>query len=256
MIDLFAIRAFSDNYIWALVDTDSARALVVDPGDHAPVQSALRDRGLSLAGILVTHHHPDHTGGIRPLLAQSSVPVWGPAAERIPGRTEALAEGDPVCPAGFDLEFQVLECPGHTAGHIAYYGAGMLFCGDTLFAGGCGRLFEGTPEQMARSLGRFAALPADTGVYCAHEYTQANLTFAAAVEPDNDAVAERLEAVRRARADDRITLPSTIGEELATNPFLRTDSETVQRRAAGHAGQSLKDPVAVFAAVRAWKDRF
>ncbi|WP_440994990.1 hydroxyacylglutathione hydrolase [Arhodomonas sp. SL1] len=256
MTDVFAIPAFSDNYIWMLADADSHRALVVDPGDAAPVQETLCRRGLSLAGILITHHHPDHVGGVEALLAGWDVPVWGPAGERIPGRTHAVAGGDTVRPEGFGLKFAVIECPGHTAGHIAYYGNGMLFCGDTLFAGGCGRLFEGTPEQMHASLSRFAGLPGDTRVYCAHEYTLANLRFAAAVEPDNTALQERLEGVRAAREIGEITLPSTIAEERATNPFLRCDVDSVRQGAEGHTGQALPDPVAVFAAVRAWKDRF
>ncbi|MFB4202190.1 Hydroxyacylglutathione hydrolase [wastewater metagenome] len=258
MTDVFAISAFSDNYIWALTRAGDDRAVVVDPGDAAPVRRALDERGLTLAGILITHHHPDHTGGVRELVAAAGadIPVWGPADERIPGRTVALADGDAVTLPGFGITFEVIACPGHTAGHIAYYGDGMLFCGDTLFAGGCGRLFEGTPEQMHASLARFTALPGETRVYCAHEYTQANLTFAAEVEPDNTGLLQRLTAVREARAHDRITLPSTIAEELATNPFLRTDAPTVRKRAATRAGHALADGVAVFAAVRAWKDAF
>ncbi len=256
MKDVFALGAFSDNYIWVLPDTGNTRALVVDPGDATPVVEGLRARGLELAGILVTHHHGDHCGGVRELLRERDVPVYGPAHERIPGRTHALEDGDTVAPDGFDLSLTVIDCPGHTAGHIAYFGGGMLFCGDTLFAGGCGRLFEGTPAQMHATLARFAALPGETRVYCGHEYTQANLTFAIEAEPDNDELRTRLERVRAQRRDGMITLPSTIAEERATNPFLRSDSASVRAHAQQHAGRTLTDPVDVFAAVRAWKDSF
>lgn len=249
------IRAFSDNYIWALPDRPSGRAVVVDPGDATPVLDWLAREQLTLAGILITHHHPDHTGGIERLLAHATVPVYGPRGEHIPHRSVALAEGDWVKLEAPALEFQVLEIPGHTAGHIAYYGHGLLFCGDTLFAGGCGRLFEGTPEQMYGSLGKLAALPSDTQVYCAHEYTEANLRFAARVEPDNQALRRRMKAARALRAEDRPTVPSTLAEEQATNPFLRVNEPAVIERAEAEAGHGLASPVDVFAAVRAWKDR-
>jgi hydroxyacylglutathione hydrolase len=253
---VFPVRAFSDNYIWVLHDAGERLAVVVDPGDARPVVDALDRRGMQLCAILTTHHHPDHVGGVEQLLARSDVPVYGPAGEHIPGRTQALAEGDRVELPELGVAFDVLDVPGHTAGHIAYVGDGMLFCGDTLFAGGCGRLFEGTAEQMHRSLGKFAALSGDTRVYCAHEYTLANLTFASHVEPENEALRQRLETVRAQRAGDEITLPSTIREELATNPFLRSEAETVRRNAQEHWGRQFSTPVDVFAAVRAWKDTF
>lgn len=257
MLDVQAVRAFHDNYIW-LVRGPAAdrRVAVVDPGDAGPVMAALDAQGLELAALLITHHHGDHTGGIRALLERADVPVYGPAGESIPGRTDAVAGGDRVRLDELDLEFEVIDVPGHTAGHIAYYGHGALFCGDTLFSGGCGRLFEGTPAQMTDSLERLAALPDDTRVYCAHEYTQANLRFAAAVEPGNGDLADYAASVRELRAADRPTLPSTIGRERAVNPFLRCDAPEVVRAAEHHSGHPLDDRVAVFATVRAWKDTF
>lgn len=254
MDPVFALKAFSDNYIWMLHDTGRRRAVAVDPGDADPVIAALEAEDLALEGILATHHHGDHVGGVARLVATYRVPVFGPATECIPHRTQALREGDRVALDALGLTFDVIDIPGHTAGHIAFFGHGMLFCGDTLFAGGCGRLFEGTPEQMHRSLAKLAALPAETRVYCGHEYTLANLTFAQRVEPGNERLRQRLETVRAQRRDDRITLPATIGLERETNPFLRSEVETVKQQAESHSGRTLSSPVAVFAAVRAWKD--
>jgi hydroxyacylglutathione hydrolase len=257
MLDVKPLRAFSDNYIWLIHGLpDARRVAVVDPGDAAPVLAALERDGLELAALLITHHHADHTGGIRALLEHRDVPIFGPAGERIPGRTDALRGGDRVNVAGLGLEFEIIDVPGHTAGHIAYYGHGALFCGDTLFSGGCGRLFEGTPAQMTSSLDRLAALPDATRVYCAHEYTLANLRFAAAVEPDNEALADYAARARSLRAEDRPTLPSTVGLERAVNPFLRCDAPAVIRAAEKHSGGPLESRVDVFATVRAWKDGF
>ena len=251
-----AIPAFRDNYIWAIRQED--RCVVVDPGDAAPVEQFLKDNGLRLTSILVTHHHPDHVGGIPALLRERDIPVYGPARETIPGMTHPLAEGDTIQPAGVDMTLAVMEVPGHTLGHIAFHDTDRcwLFCGDTLFAGGCGRLFEGTPAQMFDSLQRLASLPAKTQVFCTHEYTLANLTFAAAVTPDDDAVAQRLNAVRQAREAGQITLPSTLEEEVRSNPFLRAHEPTLKRaceaREAGTAGSDMQ----CFAALRRWKDNF
>mgnify|MGYP001427344835 CR=1 FL=1 len=254
MVTVFPIRAFRDNYIWALQAPDGRRVAVVDPGDAAPVEAALAERGLELVAILITHHHADHVGGVEALCADRALPVYGPAGEAIPRRTHALVEGDRVELDSFGLSLEVIDVPGHTAGHIAYFGDEMLFCGDTLFAGGCGRVFEGTPQQMHRSLTKLASLPPTTHIYCAHEYTEANLRFALRVEPNNQALRARMAHVEALRARDEITLPSLLEDELATNPFLRTASQTVIESAAAHAGNKLSSPADVFAAVRAWKD--
>ena len=248
------VPAFKDNYLWLLVR--GKRAAIVDPGDAAPVEQRLERDGLKLETIVVTHHHGDHIGGVARLKERYGAHVLGPAGEMIPGRDTALTEGDRVEVLGVPME--VIDVPGHTSGHIAYYAPahGLLFCGDTLFAAGCGRLFEGTPQQMHRSLSKLARLPGNTRVYCAHEYTLANIKFARAVEPNNAALRQR-EADCRAMRDQNIpTVPSTIAEELATNPFLRSNEPTVQRAAEGQESGAGADPVATFAAIRAWKNRF
>ena len=255
MENIFALKAYQDNYIWVLPTAEGKRAYVVDPGEADPVRAGLKAAGLDLAGILVTHHHGDHVNGIKELVADNPVPVIGPVDERLAALiTRQVRDGDVVELDGLPVPLQVLEIPGHTSSHIAFYGGGALFCGDTLFAGGCGRIFEGTPEQMYNSLQRLASLPGDTRVYCAHEYTESNLRFALQVEPDNQALRERLAKVSAQRARDEITLPSTRAEELATNPFLRADQRSVIESAERHAGRPLSSPAEVFAAVRAWKD--
>jgi hydroxyacylglutathione hydrolase len=256
-MELVALPAFTDNYIWML--HDSARALVVDPGDAAVVAQALDARGLALAAILVTHHHDDHTGGVDALRARLSGPVYGPARESIPAPYTALADGAHIEVMG--MGFEVLDVPGHTAGHIAYLqrppgdAAPLLFCGDTLFSAGCGRLFEGTPAQMHQSLSRLAALPAHTRVCCTHEYTLSNLRFAHAVEPTNRDVAGHTAWCEGERAQGRPTLPSTIERELRINPFLRCDVPAVTASARTHGARS-DEPAAVFAALREWKNHF
>jgi hydroxyacylglutathione hydrolase len=255
-MNLLALPAFADNYIWML--HDGARAVVVDPGDAAPVTEALARLHLQLAGILVTHHHGDHTGGVDALRGCLQGPVWGPARERIPTPFTALQDGDTVQVLG--LAFDVIEVPGHTAGHIAYAQRGassqpLLFCGDTLFSGGCGRLFEGTPAQMHESLSRLAALPADSRVCCTHEYTLSNLRFAAAVEPDNQQLIAYRARCETLRAQQQPTLPSRMDLELQINPFLRC-SEPAVVQAARSQGAADDSPVAVLAALREWKNRF
>lgn len=254
MTNIVPIRAFQDNYIWCIQRGN--RAAVVDPGDAAPVLAHLHTNGLQLVAIITTHHHADHVGGNTALLAKYNVPVFGPAGERIPGITRKLVEGDQIEVPGVDLQLEVIDVPGHTAGHIAYFGAGLLFCGDTLFSSGCGRLFEGTAAQMHASLGKLAALPPDTMVYCAHEYTLANLRFAAAAEPDNAAVRARAQAARAALDRGHPSLPSTLEMELAANPFLRTRESALIDAASRFAGRALSSQVEVFAALRAWKDGF
>jgi hydroxyacylglutathione hydrolase len=257
MLEVSPVRAFSDNYLWLVRAPGNRRdAVVVDPGDARPVEAALEQHGLALRAILVTHHHPDHVGGVQALAARHGAEVFGPARERMPCDVRPLDDGDVVNLAQLGLEFRVMAVPGHTLGHLAYHGHGALFCGDTLFSAGCGRLFEGTPVQMLGSLDRIAALPDDTQVYCAHEYTLSNLRFAAAVEPGNAEVLETLEAVSQLRARDGITLPTTLGRERRINPFLRCREPAVRTAAEARAGTPLPGPADVFAVIRGWKDGF
>jgi len=251
------VPAFEDNYIWLIRGDSADHTALVDPGDAAPVLDALARLALTPAAILCTHHHGDHTGGIEELKHRfPGLPVYGPGNENITGITHVLNDGDRLDLPALGLRFEVLAVPGHTRGHITYYGHGWLFCGDTLFSAGCGRLFEGTPQQMQRSLARLAALPGDTLVYCAHEYTRANLRFAQTVEPDNPAIHRYTSEVDERRARDEPTIPSTIALERAINPFLRWDSPAVRQAAERHSGTALSDDSEVFAAIRRWKDGF
>jgi hydroxyacylglutathione hydrolase len=255
-MNLVALPAFADNYIWML--HDGREALVVDPGDAVPVIDALESLGLALTAILVTHHHGDHVGGLQALLPHLRGPVHGPAHEAMPVDVVRHETGDVVRWQG--LSFQVLDVPGHTAGHVAYYaeaapGGPLLFCGDTLFSAGCGRLFEGTPRQMHDSLARLAALPGETRVCCAHEYTLSNLRFAHAAEPDNAAVVAHQARCEGLRAAGSPTLPSTIALERSINPFMRS-SEPGLTAAARARGASSDDPVEVFATLREWKNNY
>jgi hydroxyacylglutathione hydrolase len=262
MLSVLTVPAFEDNYLWLI--HDGKHAAVVDPGDAAPILAALEAHRLKLGAILLTHHHADHVGGVPALLRHAKVPaqlpVFGPRHEAIPGITHPLAEGDAITVPDLQLDFRILDVPGHTRGHIAYYTAptdarpGWLFCGDTLFAGGCGRLFEGTPEQMSNSLGKLAALPDETQVFCAHEYTLSNLRFAREIEPHNAELLLRIDRETDKRDHDLPTVPSTIGLEKSTNPFLRCREPAVVERVMSAGRTASSDPVAVFAALREWKN--
>jgi hydroxyacylglutathione hydrolase len=254
MWHIHAVPAFRDNYIWAL--ENGREAAVVDPGDAAPVEAFLARRGLELAAVLATHHHADHVGGLPALAAHWRCPTFGPAREVTADLDHRFREGDRFSVPRLELSMEVLDIPAHTAGHIAFYGGGMVFCGDTLFACGCGRLFEGSAAQMMASLAKLARLPGETQVYCGHEYTLANIRFAEAVEPGNAVLRERKarESAKRERAEP--TLPSTIADELNTNPFLRCGEPEVIASAEAHAGRRLGTPVEVFAELREWKNGF
>lgn len=230
-MEIIPVPAFSDNYLWLVHDEDSGETAVVDPGDAAPVLAEAERRGWSIDQVWNTHWHPDHTGGNLAIKAATGARISGPAGENIPGRDVALDEGDRLR-LGRHVG-RVIKVPGHTLGHIAliFDEDRVAFVGDTLFAMGCGRLFEGTPEQMYKSLHRLAELPGDTRLYCAHEYTLANARFAAQAEPDNRAIADRLAEVQALRAENVITVPTTVAQERETNPFVRsTDVEEFARR--------------------------
>jgi hydroxyacylglutathione hydrolase len=259
MLTLHPIPAFTDNYIWCL--HDSSIAYVVDPGQAEPVLAYLQDNELELKGVLITHYHWDHVSGIDALLkAYPSIPVWGPSAEVFSGKTQDLGGGDEV-ELAWGLRFQVLALPGHTLGHIAYYSADtelgpLLFCGDTLFSSGCGRLFEGTPEQMHHSLQRLVALPAKTIVCCTHEYTSANLAFAQAVEPSNADVLARADEVARLRGQNLPSLPTSMALEMKVNPFLRVEQPSVISAISKKCGGRPASNEETFAKLRQWKDSF
>jgi len=253
-LNISAIPAYDDNYIW-LLETGGKVCAVVDPGDEDPVIETLEKRGLELRYILLTHHHPDHTGGVLELVERYQATVFGPEDDRIPFVDQVCGEGDEVDLPGLNVKFRVLEVPAHTRSHIAFYGEDSLFSGDTLFSQGCGRLFEGTASEMQNSLDKLAALPADTWNYCAHEYTMANCAFALQVEPGNPDLQARSIEVGKLRAEGKITLPTTLADELATNPFLRTREAPVIDAARKFDPQATAG-ISTMATIRAWKDRF
>lgn len=254
VIEVTAIPAFFDNYIW-LITTGGNSCAIVDPGEAQPVLEVLQEKGLDLAYILITHHHPDHIGGMRRLQELSGAEVFGPHDPRISGQRRMVAEHETVSLPALKLQFTVLEIPGHTSSHIAFFGHGCLFCGDTLFSVGCGRLFEGSPEEMQVSLDKLACLPEETQVYCAHEYTLSNCRFALAVEPDNEQLIRRSREVDEHRAAGRVTIPSSLGEELRVNPFLRCRQDSVVA-AAQKRQPGVRAGAGTLAVIRAWKDNF
>ena len=247
------LPALADNYSWLLYD-DNGNAIVVDPGETAPVEAALGTRKLTLRAVLLTHHHADHIGGADRLRENYDVPVYAPDDDRIAVATHRVKDGETLILPHPSARFDIIAVPGHTLSHIVYVGEGVLLCGDTLFSLGCGRLFEGTPAQMLSSLQRLASLPGDTLVCCGHEYTAANGRFAQTVEPDNTALKQRLDEVARLRADQRPSVPATLSSELACNPFLRVDSAAVVDWCRRHG--ATNDPVARLAALRSAKDVF
>jgi hydroxyacylglutathione hydrolase len=254
-VSVFPIKAFNDNYIWCL--HNKTHCTVVDPGDAAPVLAYCQDNQLTLSAIIITHHHWDHTGGIDALLAAfPNIPVYGPQNKNIKQITVRLSQGDAIELAQLGVRLSVLEVPGHTLDHIAYYGDIGLFCGDTLFSAGCGRLFEGTPQQMYQSLAKLTALPADTAVFCTHEYTMANIAFAETVEPNNQALIDYKQWANKQREKNAPTLPSNIQRELAVNPFLRCHSPELVTNVSQNMAATLASEQATFASLRSWKDNF
>ncbi|MES1938143.1 hydroxyacylglutathione hydrolase [Salinisphaera hydrothermalis] len=256
MLEVKAVPALSDNYIWIVASDDSQQVAVVDPGEAAPVAAYLAENGLEVGAYLITHHHGDHVGGLKALLADHPAPVYGPAteADKIGHIDHRVTGGDRLTLDFIGTTFEVLDVPGHTLGHIAYVTDGVLLAGDALFRAGCGRVFEGTHDQMQTSLARLRALPDATRVYGGHEYTQKNLAFAQAVEPDSKAIQEAIEEVDRLRAAGQPSLPGTLAEERLINPFLRWDDEGVRATASQRAGRELTDPGDIFGVLRDWKD--
>lgn len=255
MNNVFAIPAFNDNYIWCIHDNEYA--CVVDPGDVKPVMRALKEKGLKLTGILVTHHHHDHTGGIQELLeTYPEITVYGPVNPKIKEIHKRLSQGDCIKITRPEIELKILETPGHTMDHIVFYNQNLVFCGDTLFSAGCGRMFEGTPDVFYQSLQKLAALPEQTKVYCTHEYTLANLAFAIHVDSSNATLHEYFDWAKKQRQQNQITLPSSIETQKKINPFLRCDDPNIKQNIEKIMNLSTQSEIEVFAALRKCKDNF
>ncbi len=255
MLNIQAVPALIDNYIWLIHSMDSKEVLIVDPGDATPVFKAVTEQNLTPVAILITHYHYDHVDGIEELVDRYDLPVFGPPNAFIPRLSRPLSAAKKLTIHPSFPDFEILDIPGHTAHHIAYRVDDMVFCGDTLFAAGCGRLLGGTAEQLFKSLQQLRALPPETKVYCGHEYTQSNLAFASRIEPSNSAIKQRSKDCKRVRAEKQPTVPTTIAAELETNPFLRCDQAEVAHNVQQFTGTELANPLAVFTALRAWKDR-
>lgn len=254
-----AIKAFNDNYIWAISALNSNHVALVDPGCADACIKFIEQNKLTLVAILITHHHYDHVDGIKPLINhynQQDIRVYTPAKENIPGTTTKVHNGDIININELSLDLTVLEVPGHTLGHVAYYNKQFLFCGDTLFSGGCGRLFEGSAAQMHQSLQKLTVLNDKTHVYCAHEYTLANLDFALTLEPNNTKLLNYYNRVKQLRSHNKPSLPTTIGQEKEINPFLRCEQATIKQQAEDYLHKKLTSPAEVFAAIREWKNNF
>lgn len=253
--EIIPLCALQDNYIWMFFNRESKKAWIVDPGEATPAIQALAHHDLQLSGIFITHHHHDHSGGVKDLIHHHGVvPIYGSHKSSLPFITHHVKEGDHVtCD---HITFKVIEIPGHTLDHTAFFGNNWLFSGDTLFSAGCGRIFEGTPDQMYDSLAKLSALPDKTHVFCGHEYTLSNLYFAQHVEPTNNTIAEKINLIKELREHNKPTLPSTILEEKSINPFLRCDDASVVKAVENYAGHTLKTPVHVFAKLREWKNQF
>ena len=251
-----AVPALKDNYVWLIRAKNSAHVIVIDPGDAKPVIEAIRHQGLIPVAIIITHHHYDHVDGIKPLLEHFKVPVYGPTNELIPAVSHPLLPSDNLSIHKDFPSCQVIAVPGHTNGHLAYLFGDSLFCGDTLFSAGCGRILGGTYSQLLTSLKCICSLPLNTKIYCAHEYTANNLKFSLTVDPDNIEVKQRLKYVDKLRSESKITLPSTLEIELATNPFLRCQEPSIVRAAEKHVSRDLVNELAVFTVLRQWKDIF
>lgn len=258
MLDIIPLPALkkNGNYIWLLTHSANRRTVIVDPGEAGPLLSLIAGQNLTPAAILITHYHWDHVNGIAAVTDKYPVPVYAPKSESVAGGTHPVGGGDTVSLPELDLTFEILDVPGHTSGSIAYYAAGRVFTGDTLFTAGCGRLFEGTAAELYGSLMRLNALPADTLIYCGHEYTVNNLKFALRIEPDNTAIRARLGEAEARRQAGQATVPATLAVERRTNPFLRCETPAVIRAAEQYAGSTLANAEAVFAVLRCWKDTF